>query len=125
MKYTFEIDDKLPSLNEVISANRSNPYRGAKLKKEVQGLIGIYIRQAKIRNHLRHIEKPVIVDIEWHERTKKRDADNIQSSQKFILDALVECGILTDDSRQYVKQINHVIMDDKRNRVIVTLREIE
>ena len=61
---------------------------------------------------------------EWHERTKKRDADNIASAKKFILDALVKNGVLEDDSRKYVKGFYDVIVDDKSDFVVVELVEI-
>lgn len=61
---------------------------------------------------------------EWHERTKKRDADNIASTKKFILDALVKNGVLEDDSRKYVKGFYDVIVDDKADFVKVELVEI-
>ena len=65
-----------------------------------------------------------MVRFEWHERTKKRDADNIASAKKFILDALVNCGVLQDDSRKYVKGFYDVIVDDKEDFVIVELIEV-
>ena len=66
----------------------------------------------------------VMVRFEWHERTKKRDADNIASAKKFILDALVNMRVLPDDSRKYVKGFTDVIIDDKADFVIVELIEI-
>lgn len=61
---------------------------------------------------------------EWHERTQKRDADNIASAKKFILDALVKSGVLEDDSRKYVKGFYDTIIDDKEDFVKVELVEI-
>lgn len=49
------------------------------------------------------------------------DADNIQSSQKFILDALVNNGVLPDDNRKHVTQIYHRIHDSEENKVSVTI----
>lgn len=66
----------------------------------------------------------VIVRFEWHERTKRRDADNIASAKKYILDALVKCGVLENDSRKYVKGFYDVIIDDKEDFVKVELVEI-
>ena len=84
------INEKLPSLNEVIRENRANRYAGAKLKKDIESIIGWAIKAAK----LKPIINPCVIDIEWHEATKRRDVDNIHSSVKFILDALVKNGIL-------------------------------
>lgn len=61
---------------------------------------------------------------EWHEKTQRRDYDNIASAKKFILDALVKNGVLVDDSRKYVKGGYDVIIDDKEDFVIVELVEI-
>ena len=66
----------------------------------------------------------VMVRFEWHEKTKKRDADNIASAKKFILDALVKMRVLPDDSRKYVKGFYDVIVDDKTDFVKVELVEI-
>ena len=65
-----------------------------------------------------------MIRFEWHERTKKRDADNIASAKKFILDALVKMRVLQDDSRKCVKGFYDVIVDDKEDFVIVELIEL-
>jgi len=38
----------------------------------------------------------------WHEKNRRRDKDNIAFGKKFILDALVQAGILSDDGWRYV-----------------------
>ncbi len=115
---------QLPSLNDYIAANRSNKYLGAKFKKEVEEVIGWSIKQALTSKSLYKPTGAVILKIEWHERTKRRDADNIASGKKFILDALVKQGVLIDDSRKYVKGFYDVIIDDKKDFVKVELIEI-
>lgn len=120
----FTINYKLPSLNEVIAKNRSNKYLGAKFKKEVEEVIGWSIKQALASNTLHKVDKPVIVKFTWAEKTKRRDADNIASAKKFILDALVKTGVLVDDSRKYVKGFYDVIIDDKKDYVVVELIEV-
>ena len=117
----FKIEQRLPSMNELIAANRQNRYKGAKMKRETEDIIGQYIRIARLRGTIKTISEPVEVHIEWHERTKKRDCDNIQSAQKFILDALQKQGILINDNRRYVRQIYHKIVDDSEDFIEVTL----
>lgn len=117
----FVIQQRLPSLNELINADRINKYAGAKLKRETEEIIGQYINVARYRGQIKPVDYPVILDIKWHERTKKRDADNIHSSVKFILDALQKQGILINDSRRYVKQIFHTIVDDDKDYVEILL----
>lgn len=115
----------MPSLNDYTAACRSNAYVGAKFKKEVEEVIGWSIRQALTSKTLHKPNGAVMVRFEWHERTKKRDADNIASAKKFILDALVNMRVLPDDSRKYVKGFYDVIVDDKADFVKVELVEIE
>lgn len=121
----FKIEQRLPSMNELIAANRQNRYKGAKMKRETEEVIGQYIRIARLRGTIKPVSEPVEVHIEWHEKTKKRDADNIQSAQKFILDALQKQGILINDNRRYVKQIYHKIVDDTADFVEVTLKGVK
>lgn len=119
----FVIEQKLPSLNEVIGSNRANRMMGAKQKREIQSDILTYIRLACLNGDLVPQRKRCTVSITWHERTKKRDVDNIQSAQKFILDAMVDGGILEDDGRRYVAQIYHLIVDDDRDYVEVYIND--
>ena len=93
----FVIPFKLPGLNQVNAANRSNPYAGAKLKREVDESICAVIRAARIHP----IQYPCIVHMTFWE-PGRRDADNVESAKKFILDALVKCGIIANDSPKYV-----------------------
>lgn len=121
----FVIREQLPSLNKVIDANRNNRYSGAHLKKKVQEEIGWYIRSALSKGDLKPVQKRVTISITWHEKTKRRDVDNIQSAKKFILDAMVEQGILIDDKRKYVAQIYDTVVDDKEDYVEVYLNECD
>lgn len=116
------INTKLPSLNEYINKNRTNRYVGAKFIKDVEDIISIFIKSACKKNTLAPVtEYPVKICIEWHEATKRRDVDNIQSAQKYILDALQQNGILKGDGRKYVAQIYHTIIDSDTDKVIVKI----
>ena len=88
---------RLPSLNEYTNANRGNRYGGAKLKKSVQADIMPFINSISV------FTEPVRVAFIWHEKTMRRDVDNVAFAKKFILDALVNAGKLQGDSPKYVK----------------------
>ena len=122
---TFTIKAKLPSLNDVILKNRANRYQANSFKQDIETVIGWAIKQALVMKTLKPVKKPCVIEIDWHEATKRRDTDNIQSSQKFVLDAMVKNGILQNDSRRYVRQIYHEIIDDNDNFVVVRIKEIE
>lgn len=122
----FVIKTKLPSLNEVIAKNRANKYMAAQFKRDIETEIGYYIKQALTIGRLKPMGKtPCVIYIDWYERTKRRDCDNIQSSQKFILDALQQQGIIKNDSRRYVKQIYHTVIDYDEDSVVVRIKPYE
>lgn len=118
---SFTIHAKLPSLNEVIRENRKNRYAGAKIKKDTEKIICTEIASAVNSGSLVPVNQPCIVHISWYEKTKRRDVDNIQSSQKFILDSLVRCGILHDDGQKYVTQVFHKVVESDEDMVDVVL----
>lgn len=124
MENYFKINAKLPSLNDYTNACRANKYNGAKFKEEVEEVIGWAIRGAVCERTLRPTQKPVYIFFEWHEKTKKRDADNIASAKKFILDAMQKHGIIPNDNRKFVKGFQDAIVDDTKNFVYVRIIEI-
>lgn len=117
----FTVNAKLPSLNEYIRSINYNRHTGNRFKKEVQEVILWGIRQAQASGKLSPVDYPIILDFVWHERTKRRDPDNIASAKKFILDALQIAGILPNDNRKYVKGFTDTIVDDKQDFVVVQI----
>lgn len=107
----FTVHAKLPSLNDVIGKDRTCKYAGASYKKEVEKIIERYIVKALETGELKPVSTPCTVQFIWHEKNRRRDVDNIQSAQKFILDAMVRCGIFLNDNRKYVTQTTHTVVD--------------
>ena len=122
MKYSFEIDKRLMGLNEYTKYNRTNRYLGAKTKRAEQNYI-IWCIKEQLGNI--KIEKPVIGHFIWIEENKKRDLDNIAFAKKFILDALVEAGILKDDNRKIVTNFTDNFKYSNKSKVKVELEEID
>lgn len=98
MNQYLDIPFRLPSLNEVIGANRKTPYAGAKLKRETEEQLLLLIKSAK----LLPVTQPCIVHMLFIEPNRRRDADNVESAKKFILDALVKSGVLLNDNPRWV-----------------------
>lgn len=72
------------------------------------------------------MDYPVVIELSWQEPNNRRDVDNIQSSKKFILDALVEMKILPNDTRKWVTQIYDTVTTDKEHPgVWVLIRRAE
>lgn len=121
-EYKFIIEEKLPSLNEYILACRRSAHVGNRFKNETDMICAVYIKQAGIPA----IKKPVKVDFEWHEKTDKRDPDNVSGyGHKTIFDALVSCGVLKNDSKRYVKGHSDEYIKDKKDFIVVTIKEQE
>lgn len=121
MKYKFEINQKLPSLNEYTKACRTNKFIGAQMKQEVETQIW-----ADIKQQLKGIkvEGPVRINFIWVEENKKRDLDNICFAKKFVLDALVKTNVLANDTQNYVIGFSDTFEYNKKGKVIVELEEI-
>lgn len=90
------VHGKLPSLNEYIDACRRNKYAAAKMKHEAESMIILQIGRMK------PIMQPSIIHLTWHEKTTRRDPDNVAAGKKFILDAMQRCGKLPNDNSRYI-----------------------
>jgi Holliday junction resolvase RusA-like endonuclease len=119
MKYTFTINEKLPSLNDYTKANRSNIYMANEMKRKAQSIIFSYAM------NLPEITKPIKLKFTWIEANSRRDLDNICFAKKFILDALVQYGFIIDDNQRYVQGFIDEFQRGKKTCVIVEIEEIE
>lgn len=74
MEYLLTIPGRLPGLNEYISAERANRYKGAKLKSGSECMISDEIT-AQLKGI--QIKKPVEMHYLWIEPNNRRDRGNI------------------------------------------------
>lgn len=118
MTYKITIPGRLPGLNEIIEANRINRFAGAKQKKDAQKLIKLCARNLPV------LTEPVKLEYLWIEQARRRDWDNIMAGQKFVQDALVDAGKLTNDGWANIILVRHDFAVDKDNpRVEVTITD--
>lgn len=120
----FIVKAKLPSLNEYIGEMNNNRYKGNRLKKDMMELVQWNIYESANKGKCRKVkptEYPVELHIEWHEKDRRRDVDNIKSGAKFLLDAMTGIGLIVDDGRKYISQIYDKIIDDKETFVVVEI----
>lgn len=85
----FFVPGPLPALNEF--AGRG-PYAYREAKKEWAITVAYYIKLARVQPMPR-----VFIRWTWYEKDQRRDPDNFTFGKKFVLDALVACGVLLDD----------------------------
>lgn len=108
----FTILGRFPSLNEYTNSNRTNRYKGSKMKRDCQEIAFKAILSDKVPKVYKY---PIRLKITWYEPNMRRDVDNITFASKFIMDALVEAEIITDDSQKYVRCIYNEVEVDKAN----------
>ena len=115
-----------PSLNNLLAAYGSTPYKGNAMKQKFQnicmGMVRMQLKKWKA-------EKPVILHYYIYEPNKghRRDVGNIVAMiDKCVEDSLVKCGVLVDDNPKYVKNFTHdVLYTDDVPGFEVYIEEVE
>ena len=107
---------RMPGLNDYVDACRSNKYAGAVMAKKWKMMVSSIVGAKKQYDR-------VYVDFLWVEQNKKRDPDNIVFAKKFILDGLVDAGLIKKDGWAQISGFSDRWMVDKDNPgVRVTVR---
>lgn len=120
MRQEFEIPGRLSGLNEYTRARRSSKYQGAAMKRVNQDKAAWAVKQARLKPY----GGPVRITITWIEPNMRRDIDNVRFAAKFVLDALVETGVIPNDTQRYVRSISDRFMvNPKEPRIIVEMEE--
>lgn len=118
---TLIIDGQLPNLNDYTLACRSHRQAGAKMKKDAERLISVYIIQ-QLKSVV--FKNPVRLSFRWYEPNKRRDLDNVCFAKKFILDALVSNGIIIADGwKGVVGFTDEFFIDKEHPRIEVDIEE--
>lgn len=117
MAICVEIPLRLPSANQYIDACRKNRYLAAKMKAETEDGIIFYLRGVP------HFDKPVRIHFTWVEKNGRRDLDGCAFGKKFVLDAMVKAGVLTDDSRKFVVGFTDDFVYGSDYKVILEIEE--
>lgn len=115
----FEIEAKLPGLNDMIKRNRANKYQGAQDKRMWQNVCITFMKA----HHLKKIENSAALIFEWHEKTRRRDKDNVARAKKYILDRLQVGGYLKNDNNKYISGFVDRFVYDGQQKVVITILE--
>ena len=113
---------KMPGMNEIVAASKQHFAVYAKMKKELTTSVAV------MGLTLKPITPPVRVRFLWYEPDRRRDPDNISAGgRKFILDGLVEAGILPTDGWKLYEPTggleDRFFIDKENPRVVVELIE--
>lgn len=123
MEHTLVIQGQLPNLNEYTRACRSNHIVGARMKKQTEKIIQVFIMQ-QLKGV--HFEGTVELAFRWYEPNKKRDLDNVCFAKKFILDALVSNKIIVADGwKGVIGFTDKFYVDAKNPRIEVDIKSVK
>lgn len=121
MEYSFTIPGRLSGLNEYITAERTNRYRAAKIKKSEMAQVYYSIGKAP------KLRPPVWIRYRYFEKDRRRDKDNVAGwAHKVVQDAIIKRGVIQNDGWAHVEGWTDEFYVDSRNpRIEVTVSERE
>ena len=99
-KYNFFIPGRFPGLNEIIGEARKHKMASATQKKRYTNLVADVVRLT-FRKY-GSIQGKVWISFIWVEKDKRRDPDNFVVAKKYIIDGLVEAGLLKGDGWKHI-----------------------
>lgn len=112
------IDYKLDNWNDTIKYNRADKYVGAREKKREMNIVKLFLLNTP------KIEKyPIKLKCIWHTTNMGSDLDN--KSLKVVLDEMQELGILENDNCKHINEINHKVVRDIKDFLIMEIEENE
>lgn len=118
----FIINERMPGLNDIIKVSKAHWAAYATMKKKYTELA------CSAASDIGPADGKVMLHIEWHEpKGGQRDPDNIWASKKFILDGLVNAGVIPDDNKNHVYGVMDTTrydMPPKKFRVEVEVYEL-
>jgi hypothetical protein len=119
MKQTLILNYLPTSLNAYINAERTNKFIAAKIKREETEAVVWNCKAQK----LYPVGDKVKIYFYWYLKNKKKDPDNIAFAKKFIIDGLVQAGILKNDNLNTIAEFRDYFIVDNQDQVIVDIIE--
>jgi hypothetical protein len=114
------IPGELPTMNEIINKSKTHWSKYKKMKETYDSIISYYATQQKIK-----FFKSVKLEITYCRKNRKVDPDNISAGKKFIIDGLVQAGVLENDGWSEIKGFKENWEVDKDNpRTEINFEEV-
>jgi Holliday junction resolvase RusA-like endonuclease len=88
------------TLNDYINAERTNKFKGAKIKREQTEIARLHFIGKKFKS-------PLQVKFTWFVATLGRDLDNLGFCCKYILDGAVRAKAIKGDNLNNIVRITH------------------
>lgn len=114
------IDGELIDLNKYINAQRANRYGGASVKKKYTQKCAAAFLPIRTKK----LKFPITLHVTWFCKDKRKDKDNIAFAKKFILDGMIQSGLIANDGWQEIEGFTDNFEVDKSNpRVEIKIEE--
>lgn len=118
------IADVPPSLNQIIKMSKQGWQVYYKAKKQWTEDISWLAKEKAQELDEAPIDKPVTIIYKYYFPTAhKRDPDNFAAGAKFLLDGLVEGGLLEDDDFEHIPNLKmdtpEIDRDNPRTEIII------
>lgn len=114
------ISGELTDLNTFINSQRANKFGGANLKKRETNRCAAAFMPIRSRE----LKLPITIHFAWYVKDKRKDKDNIAFAKKFILDGMIQSGLLKNDGWGEIAGFTDSFEVDKDNpRIEIELEE--
>ena len=108
------INGELTDLNNFINSQRNNKFGGNNLKRKNTNICRLAALEAMSSGlFISAEEMPLDINFKWYVPSKRKDKDNTAFAKKFILDGMVEAGLLTNDGWQQIGNFTDRFYIDK------------
>ena len=113
----------LPGLNRIIDVAKKGPYVYGALKKNYTRLVA---DELFLQNCIPEVPyEKMYLYFTWIETAQHcRDPDNVRAGAKFVLDAMVQVGMIEDDSISHVKLLRDSFRIGESRAVVVSWNKI-
>ena len=116
-KTKIVIDYKLDNWNDTINHCRNNKYGANNKKKKEMDVVRYHLIGVKpIKKY------PIRLKCTWHVANMNSDLDN--KSLKAVLDQMQLSGILENDNCKHITEINHKVVKDTKDYLVLEIEEV-
>lgn len=118
MNRSFRVNGPLPGMNEIVAAAKSGRGRGNAYSRQKSAWTLVVAKAARDAR-VGPFPLPVSLHLIWCEPNARRDPDNVHAGTKFVLDGLVDAGVIPGDRRKNIISILHDVVTDKENPGVI------
>lgn len=109
------------TLNKYISAERSNRFAAASLKRQATDNCALWVKKAM--NDGLDWQWPADLWFHWHVPNNRIDPDNIAFQKKFILDGMQAAKMLPNDDMKHIRRFHDAFMVEPAGHGYVEIKQ--